>query len=190
MRLPGAARKPLTETDPGLLDDLRALVEPATRGDPERPLLWTAKKSANLARGLQELGHRISFNSVRSLLRVLRYSLQANRKTRERTNHPDRDAQFCYINYQVKAALAADEPAISVYTKKKEVVGDFKNAGRESHPKGEPEEVRVHYFLIRGKSRAVPYRIYDIGENAGSSASASTTTPPASQSMRSVARGS
>ena len=99
-----------TETDPSLLDDLRALVEPATRGDPERPLLWTAKSLRNLAGGLQELGHRISFNSVRSLLGVLGYSLQANRKTREGTNHPDRDAQFGYINDQVKAALAADEP--------------------------------------------------------------------------------
>ena len=167
VRRPGAGRKPLTETDPSLLDDLRALVEPATRGDPERPLLWTAKSLRNLAGGLQELGHRISFNSVRSLLGVLGYSLQANRKTREGTNHPDRDAQFGYINDQVKAALAADEPAISVDTKKKELVGDFKNAGREWCPKGEPEEVRVHDFLIRGKGRAVPYGIYDIGENAG-----------------------
>ena len=167
MRRPGAGRKPLTETDPSLLDDLRALVEPATRGDPERPLLWTAKSLRNLAGGLQELGHRISFNSVRSSLGVPGYSLQANRKTREGTTDPDRDAQFGYINDQVKAALAADEPAISVDTKKKELVGDFKNAGREWCPKGEPEEVRVHDFLIRGKGRAVPYGIYDIGENAG-----------------------
>ena len=136
VRRPGAGRKPLTETDPILLDDLRALVEPATRGDPERPLLWTAKSLRNLAGGLQELGHRISFNSVRSLLGVLGYSLQANRKTREGTNHPDRDAQFGYINNPVKAALAADEPVISVDTKKKELVGDFKNAGREWCPKG------------------------------------------------------
>ena len=149
VRRPGAGRKPLTETDPSLLDDLRALVEPATRGDPERPLLWTAKSLRNLAGGLQELGHRIGFNSVRSLLRVLGYSLQANRKTREGTNHPDRDAQFGYINDQVKAALAAGQPAISVDTKKKELVGDFKNAGREWRPKGEPEEVRVHDFSSR-----------------------------------------
>jgi hypothetical protein len=166
VRRPGAGRKPLTETDPSLLDDLRALVEPTTRGDPERPLLWTAKSLRNLACGLHELGHRISFNAVRGLLGKLGYSLQANRKTRE-GSHPDRDGQFCYINEQVKAALAAGEPAISVDTKKKELVGDFKNAGREWRPIGEPEEVRVHDFLIRDKGRAVPYGVYDIGENAG-----------------------
>ena len=167
VRRPGAGRKPLTETDPTLLDDLRTLVEPVTRGDPERPLLWTAKSLRNLASSLRELGHRISFNTVRSLLDMLGYSLQANRKTREGSSHPDRDAQFGYINAQVKAALAASEPAISVDTKKKELVGDFKNAGREWRPKGEPEAVRIHDFLIRGKGRAVPYGIYDIGENAG-----------------------
>src|SRR5207342_298317 len=167
VRRPGAGRKPLTETDPSLLDDLRALVEPATRGDPERPLLWTAKSLRNLAGGLQELGHRISFNSVRSLLGVLGYSLQANRKTREGTNHPDRDAQFGYINDQVKQALAASEPAISVDTKKKELVGDFKNGGREYRPKGEPEPVRVHDFLIPELGRAAPYGVYDIADNAG-----------------------
>src|SRR4249919_3410888 len=167
VRRPGAGRKPLTETDPSLLDDLRALVEPATRGDPERPLLWTAKSLRNLAGGLQELGHRISFNSVRSLLGVLGYSLQANRKTREGTNHPDRDAQFGYINDQVKQALAASEPAISVDTKKKELVGDFKNGGREYRPKGEPEPVRVHDFIIPELGRAAPYGVYDIADNAG-----------------------
>ena len=190
VRRPGAGRKPLTETDPSLLDDLRALVEPATRGDPERPLLWTAKSLRNLAGGLQELGHRISFNSVRSLLGVLGYSLQANRKTREGTNHPDRDAQFGYINDQVKAALAADEPAISVDTKKKELVGDFKNAGREWCPKGEPEEVRVHDFLIRGRAAPCLTGFTTSARTPAGSASASTTTPPASQSMRSVAGGS
>ena len=167
VRRVGGGRKPLTEIDPSLLDDLRSLVEPATRGDPERPLLWVAKSLRNLASGLQALGHRVSFNSVRTLLIGLDYSLQANRKTQEGTNHPDRDAQFIYINEQVKAALAAGEPAISVDTKKKELVGNFKNAGREWRPKGEPEEVRVHDFLIPGKGRAVPYGIYDIGENNG-----------------------
>jgi hypothetical protein len=167
VRRPGAGRKPLTETDPSLLDDLRRLVEPATRGDPERPLLWTAKSLRNLASGLQALGHRISFNSVRSLLAMLGYSLQANRKTREGLSHADRDAQFGYINDQVKSALAAGQPAISVDTKKKELVGDFKNSGREWRPKGEPEDVRVHDFLIPEKGRAVPYGIYDIGENTG-----------------------
>jgi hypothetical protein len=167
VRRQGAGRKSLTETDPSLLDDLRSLVEPVTRGDPERPLLWVAKSLRNLASGLQARGHRVSFNSVRNLLSALDYNLQANRKTREGTNHPDRDAQFIYINEQVKAALAGGQPAISVDTKKKELVGDFKNAGREWRPKGEPEEVRVHDFLIPDKGRAVPYGIYDIGENTG-----------------------
>ena len=150
-----------------MLDDLRSLVEPTTRGDPDKPLLWTAKSLRNLASGLQALGHRISFNSVRTLLGGLGYSLQANRKTREGSNHADRDAQFTHINEQVKAALAVGEPAISVDTKKKELVGDFKNGGREGRPKGKPEEVRVHDFLITDKGRAVPYGIYDIGQNTG-----------------------
>jgi uncharacterized membrane protein len=130
-------------------------------------LLWTAKSLRKLADGLQALGHRISFNSVRSLLRTLGYSLQANRKTREGTSHADRDVQFSYINEQVQAALVAGEPAISVDTKKKELVGDFKNTGREWRPKGGPEEVRVHDFLIPDKGRAVPYGIYDIAQNTG-----------------------
>jgi transposase len=166
-RRPGAGRKRLTVTDTSLLDDLRGLVEPVTRGDPQAPLLWTAKSLRNLAAGLRELGHRVSHSSVRTLLRTLGYSLQANRKTREGTSHPDRDAQFGYINDQVKAALAAGEPAISVDTKKKELVGDFKNAGREWRPQGQPEAVRVHDFLIPELGRAVPYGVYDIGENVG-----------------------
>jgi transposase len=166
-RRPGAGRKPLTVTDTSLLDDLRGLVEPATRGDPQAPLLWTAKSLRNLAAGLRELGHRVSHSSVRTLLQRLGYSLQANRKTREGASHPDRDAQFAYINDQVKAALAAGEPVISVDTKKKELVGDFKNGGREWRPQGQPEAVRVHDFLIPELGRAVPYGVYDIGENAG-----------------------
>ena len=166
-RRPGAGRKPLTVTDTSLLDDLRGLVEPATRGDPQAPLLWTAKSLRNLAAGLRELGHRVSHSSVRTLLQRLGYSLQANRKTREGASHPDRDAQFAYINDQVKAALAASEPVISVDTKKKELVGDFKNGGREWRPQGQPEAVRVHDFLIPELGRAVPYGVYDIGENAG-----------------------
>jgi Rhodopirellula transposase DDE domain len=163
----GGGRKPLTTTDPSLLDDLRALVEPATRGDPETPLKWTAKSLRNLTAGLRALGHRISYNTVGAALRTLGYSLQANCKTREGASHPDRDAQFGYINEQVKAALAAGEPTISVDTKKKELVGDFKNGGREWRPQGQPEAVRVHDFLIPGLGRAVPYGVYDIGENAG-----------------------
>jgi transposase len=167
VRKPGGGRKSLAANDPTLLDDLRSLVEPSTRGDPQASLLWTAKSLRNLAAGLCELGHRISYSAVRELLRSLGYSLQANCKTREGGNHPDRDGQFCYINEQVKAALASGEPAISVDTKKKELVGDFKNAGREWRPRGSPEPVRVHDFLIKQLGRAVPYGVYDIGENAG-----------------------
>jgi transposase len=167
VRRPGGGRKPLTAKDPALLDDLRRLVEPSTRGDPEQPLLWTAKSLRKLAAGLRELGHQIGHNLVGDLLRQLGYSLQANRKTREGGQHPDRDAQFCYINDKVRAALAAGEPAISIDTKKKELVGDFKNAGREWRPEGNPEPVRVHDFVIPELGRAVPYGVYDISENAG-----------------------
>jgi hypothetical protein len=167
IRRPGGGRKPLTVKDPSLIEDLRELVEPVTRGDPQAPLKWTAKSLRKLADGLRALGHRVSHNTVAALLRTLDYSLQANRKTREGTSHPDRDAQFDYINARVKQALARGEPAISVDTKKKELVGDFKNAGREWRPKGTPEPVRVHDFLIKQLGRAVPYGIYDFGENAG-----------------------
>jgi hypothetical protein len=167
VRRPGGGRKRLVAQDATLIDDLRALVEPATRGDPEAPLLWTAKSLRKLAAGLQALGHRIGHNVVGDMLRQMGYSLQANRKTREGSNHPDRDAQFGYINRQVTAALATGQPAISVDTKKKELVGDFKNAGREWCPKGRPETVRVHDFLIPELGRAAPYGVYDIGENAG-----------------------
>jgi transposase len=167
VRRSGAGRKRLATQDATLLEDLRLLVEPTTRGDPQAPLLWTAKSLRHLAAGLQALGHRIGHNVVGDLLREMGYSLQANRKTREGSNHPDRDAQFGYINRQVTAALAADEPAISVDTKKKELVGDFKNGGREWRPSGQPEAVRVHDFLIPELGRAVPYGVYDIGENAG-----------------------
>jgi hypothetical protein len=167
VRRPGGGRKRLVTRDATLLDDLRSLVEPATRGDPEAPLLWTAKSLRQLAGGLQALGHRVGHNVVGDLLRGLGYSLQANRKTREGSNHPDRDAQFSYINQQVTTALAAGEPAISVDTKKKELVGDFKNAGREWRPKGQPEPVRVHDFRIPELGRAAPYGVYDIGDNVG-----------------------
>ena len=167
IRRKGGGRKPLTVMDPTLLSDLKYLVEPTTRGDPMAPLLWTAKSLRRLAAGLRGLGHRICHNVVADLLRDMGYSLQANRKTREGMNHPDRDAQFGYINDQVKRALAASEPAISVDTKKKELVGDFKNAGREWRPQGSPEEVRVHDFAIPELGRAVPYGIYDIADNAG-----------------------
>jgi hypothetical protein len=167
VRRPGGGRKKLTETDPTLLADLQALVEPTTRGDPMAPLLWTSRSLRNLADALQVMGHRIKHNVVADLLRQLDYSLQSNRKTREGSNNPDRDAQFDYINSQMKAALAASQPAISVDTKKKELVGDFKNAGRELRPKGQPEPVRVHDFRIPELGRAVPYGVYDITGNTG-----------------------
>lgn len=167
IRREGGGRKALVVTDPTLLSDLKYLVEPTTRGDPMAPLLWTAKSLRRLTAGLRGLGHRICHNVVGDLLRDMGYSLQANRKTREGTNHPDRDAQFGYINDQVKQALAASEPAISVDTKKKELVGDFKNGGREYRPKGEPEPVRVHDFIIPELGRAAPYGVYDIADNAG-----------------------
>ena len=167
VRRPGGGRKPLSETDASLLDDLRSLVEPATRGDPQSPLLWTCKSLRKLSASLRDMGHKIGRTLVGELLHKLDYSLQANRKTREGTNHPDRDAQFHYINDRVKAALAAGEPAISVDTKKKELVGDFGNAGREWHPQGSPQHVRVHDFIIPELGRAVPYGVYDIADNAG-----------------------
>jgi hypothetical protein len=167
VRRTGGGRRSLVAADPSLLADLKQLVEPTARGDPMAPLLWTAKSLRNLAAGLGELGHRICHNVVADLLRDMGYSLQANRKTLEGTSHPDRDAQFGYLNAQVSEALAAGEPAISVDTKKKELVGDFKNGGREYRPKGRPEPVRVHDFLIPELGRAAPYGVYDIADNAG-----------------------
>jgi Rhodopirellula transposase DDE domain len=167
MRRPGAGGKPKSATDASLIDDLRALVEPETRGDPQSPLLWTSKSMRKLAGALCDMGHQIGRTLVGDLLHKLGYRLQGNRKTREGSHHRDRDAQFHYINGQVKAALAAGQPAISVDTKKKELVGDFKNAGREWHPQGAPPEVRVHDFIIPELGRAAPYGVYDIADNTG-----------------------
>jgi len=167
VRRTGGGRKKLAQTDATLLADLQELVAAATRGDPQAPLLWTSRSLRNLAEALQSMGHRISHHAVADLLRGLNYSLQSNRKTRDGTHNPDRDAQFCYINTKIAAALAAGEPAISVDTKKKELVGDFKNAGRELRPKGEPEPVRVHDFKIPELGRASPYGVYDIAGNTG-----------------------
>jgi len=167
VRRAGGGRKPVSETDPSVLDDLRGLVEPQTRGDPQSPLLWTCKSLRKLSRSLCDMGHKVGRTLVGELLHKLDYRLQANRKTREGSNNPDRDAQFHYINDRVTEALAAGEPAISVDTKKTELVGDFKNAGREWRPKGSPEEVRVHDFVIPELGRAVPYGVYDIAGNVG-----------------------
>jgi hypothetical protein len=167
IRRPGGGRKPAIEKDPTLLTDLEALVEPTTRGDPERPLRWTCKSLRRLAAELQAQGHQVSHTLVGELLESLDYSLQGNRKTKEGASHPDRDAQFGYINDQVTQALSAGQPVISVDTKKKELVGNFKNGGREWRPKGQPEEVLVHDFLIKELGRAIPYGIYDLASNAG-----------------------
>ena len=166
-RRPGGGRKPMTATDTSLIDDLRSLVEPDARGDPQSPLLWTCKSLSKLAAGLCSMGHKIGRTLVGELLHKLDYSLQSNRKTLEGTENPDRDAQFNHINQRVKESLAMGDPVISVDTKKKELVGDFKNAGREWHPEGQPEQVRVHDFVIPELGRAAPYGIYDIADNAG-----------------------
>ncbi len=167
VRRPGGGRKLLVEKDATLLSDLLALVEPSERGDPMSPLRWTCKSLSQLAAALVAQGHRIGRTVVGELLHKQKFSLQANRKTREGDSHPDRNAQFIRINDSVKAALAAGQPVISVDTKKKELVGDFKNAGQVWRPQGEPEEVRVHDFLIKELGRAVPYGIYDLAANAG-----------------------
>jgi hypothetical protein len=167
VRRPGAGRKRTISKDPRLLPDLEALVEPTTRGDPASPLRWTCKSVRHLAQALQAQGHAVSRTLVAHLLSEAGYSLQANRKTTEGNSHPDRDAQFGYLNTQVTTALAEEQPVISVDTKKKELVGDFRNNGREYRPQGNPEEVRVHDFLIKELGRAVPYGVYDLAANSG-----------------------
>jgi transposase len=167
VRRAGGGRKPITETDPTLLCDLERLVDPGSRGDPCQPLRWTAKSVRRLADGLRELGHRVSHETVARLLRSLGYSLQANRKTREGASHPDRDAQFAHINQTIRAALDAGQPAISVDTKKKELVGDFKNGGREWRPTGTPELVRTHDFKDKQLGKAIPYGVYDLASDEG-----------------------
>jgi transposase len=167
VRRVGGGRRPLTETDPTLLKDLKALVADEARGDPESPLLWTAKSVRTLAGALREQGHRVSHETVAKLLRALGYSLQANRKMTEGASHPDRDAQFGHINETVKLALAAGEPAISVDTKKKELVGDFKNAGREWRPKGDPVLVRTKDFKDKALGKVNPYGVYDLALDEG-----------------------
>ena len=167
VRRPGGGRKSLRETNSGLLDDLNALVEPDARGDPMSPLRWTCKSLRRLADELGKLGHKISHTVVGELLKKQRFSLQANSKTREGADNPDRDAQLRVVNEAVKTAIGENQPVISVDAKKKELVGDFKNAGREWRRQGDPEEVRVHDFLIKELGRAVPYGIYDMAANPG-----------------------
>lgn len=166
-RRAGGGRKQLLQTDPGLMKALEALVDPVTRGDPESPLLWTCKSTRRLAEELEKLSHPVSSRKVAYLLNEAGYSLQANRKTREGSDHPDRDAQFQHINEQVKSFLRRRQPVISVDTKKKELVGDFLNRGKEYRKKGQPEEVRVHDFPDKELGKAIPYGVYDIASNEG-----------------------
>ena len=167
VRRPGAGRKSLVASDEGLLEALLRLVEPIERGDPESGLPWTCKSVRRRATELCARGHQVSRTVVAELLKTLGFSLQANSKIREGASHPDRDAQFRYIDRQAKAALKAHQPVISVDPKKTELVGDFKNGGREWRPKGDPEQVRVHDSLIKELGRAVPYGVYDLADDAG-----------------------
>ena len=167
IRRRGGGSKPATETQPGLLDALNELVQASIRGDPEATLRWVSKSQRTLSAALAEQGFTAGQKLVGRLLGRLGFSLQANAKTREGTSHPDRNAQFEHINAEVKAFQAAGEPVISVDAKKKELVGDFKNGGRELRPKGQPEPVRVYDFLIPELGKAVPYGIYDVTDNTG-----------------------
>jgi Rhodopirellula transposase DDE domain len=167
VRKPGAGRKTKASQNPSLLADLKTLLAPVTRGDPMAPLLWTCRSLRNLVTELAKNGHAVCPSVVGDLLRTMGYSLQANSKTREGSAHIDRDAQFHYINAQAMACLTADEPVISVDTKKKELVGNFKNNGRDWRPKGDPVPVNVHDFVDPKLSRAVPYGVYDINNNVG-----------------------
>jgi len=166
IRRVGGGRKRLADKDRTLRRDLEALVEPTASGDPESPLRWTSKSVRTLAVQLQSMGHPVSHRMVAELLHEAGYSLQGNRKTLEGSSHPDRDAQFRYINRQVRRFQRLRQPVISVDAKKKELVGDFKNAGKEWR-KGEPEPVRVHDFVIKQKGKAIPYGVYDLTRNAG-----------------------
>jgi hypothetical protein len=167
IRRSGGGRKKLTDKDPGLLGALNKLVDPVTRGDPESPLRWTSKSTTKLAQELSTSGHPVSQRTVCDLLTGEGYSLQSVRKTREGAQHPDRDAQFQFLNAQVQAALKAGQPVISVDTKKKELVGDFKNPGREWQKKKTPIQVRVHDFVDPVLGKAAPYGVYDLAANQG-----------------------
>jgi transposase len=167
VRLPGGGRKKSADKDLSLVTDLEGLVEPTTRGDPESPLRWTCKSVRQLAQELSHKGHKASHQLVSELLHDIGYSLQGNRKTVEGTSHPDRDHQFGYINRRTRAFLHAGDPVISVDTKKKELVGNFKNGGKELRPKADPEKVLVHDFIDPKLGRAIPYGVYDLASNTG-----------------------
>jgi hypothetical protein len=167
IRRPGGGRKALTENDPELLDALEHMVDPMTRGDPESPLRWTCKSTTQLAAALTRQGHALSPRSVGRLLNGAGYSLQSNRKTLEGASHPDRNAQFEHISRTVRAFQSRGQPVISVDTKKKELVGAFKNVGREWRPKGDPDTVKIYDFLDPELGKAIPYGVYDLSSNQG-----------------------
>ena len=167
IRRPGGGRKRLTETDPQLQEALQALVDPVTRGHPESPLRWTCKSTFKLAEELRGQNHPVTDRTVAALLKEAGYSLQANRKTREGSSHPDRNAQFEYISRQVMAFQKKSQPVVSIDTKKKELVGEFKNAGREWELKGEPVKVNTHDFPNKKLGKAIPYGVYDLASNEG-----------------------
>jgi transposase len=167
VRRAGAGRPGILEREPGLSDALDGLIDPVTRGDPESPLRWTSKSAAKLAAALTEMGHQVVDRTVLRLLKAKGYSLQANQKTREGAQHPDRDAQFAHINQTASEALAAGEPVISVDAKKRELVGDFKAVGREFQPTGKPVEVRGHDFKDQALGHAIPYGVYDLTAEEG-----------------------
>ena len=165
IRKRGGGRKSIQDTQPEISSALEKLIDPITRGDPDSPLRWTTKSTMRLAGELKSLGFEVSHAKVGQLLSELGYSLQSNAKNREGTHHPDRDAQFNHINTTCAEFISQGQPVISVDTKKKELVGDFKNGGREWHPHGEPEEVRVHDFEDKDLGKAIPYGVYDVGQN-------------------------
>lgn len=167
IRRPGGGRKRAEQKDPTLVRDLEGLVEPTTRGDPESSLRWTCKSVRILSEELARMGHKVSYPVVAELLHEMGYSLQANRKTKEGDSHPDRNAQFEHINAKVEQYIRVRQPVISVDTKKKELVGDFKNSGQDWRRRGKPETVRVHDFVIPALGRAAPYGIYDLAQNTG-----------------------
>src|SRR5438309_7214629 len=166
-RQAGAGRPFLEEADPTLINDLEALVEATTRGDPQSPLRWTCKSTRNLAAELNRQGHTVGYRTVAALLHDLDYSLQANRKTREGSSHPDRNAQFEYLNRRVRAFQRAGQPVVSVDSKKRELIGDFKNAGQEWRPAGSPEEVRAKDFPDQRLGKVTPAGVYDLTRNEG-----------------------
>lgn len=167
IRKEGGGRKKTKETDKSLVSDLEKLIDPVTLGDPESPLRWTSKSVRKLAKELKAMGHKTSHRMVSVLLHELGYSLQANRKTQEGGTHPDRNAQFEHINSEVETYILNGQPVISVDTKKKELVGEYKNNGKEWRPKGKPEEVKVYDFVDKELGKVNPYGVYDISKNLG-----------------------